>query len=102
MFPIYQNGLTIDRINNDLGYSKDNCRWVNIKIKSRNTRKIRSNNESGYRGVSWKSKNKKWVVQITVNSKKIHIGLFDTAINGALAYDKYITDNNLEHTKNFS
>ena len=35
------------------------------------------------------------------DSKTIYIGSFDTAIDGAVAYDKYIIDNNLEHTKNF-
>lgn len=33
-------GLTLDRINNSIGYSPDNCRWVSRKNQSRN----RSNN----------------------------------------------------------
>lgn len=32
-------GMTIDRINNDLGYSKENCRWVTYKENNRNTRR---------------------------------------------------------------
>jgi len=28
MLPSYKKGLTIDRINNDDGYYKDNCRWA--------------------------------------------------------------------------
>lgn len=28
MFPTYIEGLTIDRIKNELGYYKDNCRWA--------------------------------------------------------------------------
>lgn len=31
-------GLELDRINNDLGYSPDNCRWV-TKIENRNNRR---------------------------------------------------------------
>jgi hypothetical protein len=34
-------GLTIERINNDLGYSKDNCKWATMKEQSRNRRSNR-------------------------------------------------------------
>jgi hypothetical protein len=34
----YAEGLQIDRINNDLGYSPNNCRWVTPKIQSNNRR----------------------------------------------------------------
>ena len=101
MYPSYQEGLSIDRNDNDKGYSKDNCRWATRDIQSRNTRVLRSRNKSGYRGVHWYKVSKKWISQIRVDSKKIYIGSFDTAIDGAVAYDKYIIDNNLEHTLNF-
>lgn len=32
-------GMSIDRINNDSGYSKDNCRWADKKTQANNTRK---------------------------------------------------------------
>lgn len=34
----YQKGLTIDRINNNGNYEPMNCRWVSLKINTRNTR----------------------------------------------------------------
>lgn len=37
----YRQGLSIDRIDNDKGYSPDNCRWVTSKEQSRNMRKNR-------------------------------------------------------------
>lgn len=37
----YQDNLSIDRIDNNKGYSPDNCRWATAKIQSRNKRNNR-------------------------------------------------------------
>lgn len=37
----YKEGLTIDRKNNNKGYSPDNCRWVDRKIQGNNKRNCR-------------------------------------------------------------
>lgn len=37
----YQQGLVIDRINNNAGYGPSNCRWVTVKENARNTRRNR-------------------------------------------------------------
>lgn len=41
---------TIDRINNDKGYSPDNCRWVDMKVQNNNKSNItnRSNGDEKY------------------------------------------------------
>ena len=98
----YKEGLSIDRENNNSGYSPDNCRWVKKEIQARNTRQIMITNKSGYRGVSWHKRYNKWVAKINVDKKRIYLGYFEDKIEAAKAYDKYVIDNNLEHTRNFT
>lgn len=102
MYPTYQEGLTLDRIDVDSNYSKDNCRWANNITQAQNRQKLQSNNTSGYRGVCWNKKDKKYQVQIKVNKKQIYLGHFNEAIDGAKAYDKYVIKNNLQHPLNFN
>ncbi len=101
MYPSYQEGLTIDRIDVNGNYEPSNCRWVEDVVQKRNTRKLQKNNTSGYRGVYFDKYANKWSVIIGVNKKKIKIGYFKTAEEGARAYDKYVIVNNLEHPTNF-
>lgn len=96
----YKDNLSIDRINNNLGYFPSNCRWATQEIQSRNTRRIRENNSSGYRGVSFKKAINKFQCRINVDKKQIYLGVYITAIDAAKTYDKYVLDNNLEHTIN--
>ena len=102
MYPSFIEGLTLDRENPNGNYEKSNCRWANKTVQARNTQRLRKDNSSGYRGVSWHKRDLVWNVRISVDNKRIHLGYFNTALDGALAYDNYITVNNLEHTKNFT
>ena len=36
----WENGLTIDRIDNDRGYSPDNCRWTTMEVQLKNRRQV--------------------------------------------------------------
>ena len=102
MYPSYAEGLTLDRINPHGDYEKSNCRWATKTIQARNTRRIMATNKSGYRGVHYNKRDKKWVSQITIDKKVIYLGTFKTSIEAAKAYDKYVIDNGLEHTTNFN
>lgn len=96
----YKDNLKIDRIDNNGNYEPSNCRWVEQNIQSRNTRRLRSTNTSGYRGVSWHKRQNKFNSRILVDGKMINLGSFIDKIEAAKAYDKYVIDNNLEHTTN--
>lgn len=48
---------------------------------------LRTDNTSRYRGVSWHSSAMKWTAFITVNQKTRYLGLFNSPIDAAIAYD---------------
>lgn len=92
----YIEGHTLDRINNDVGYNPDNCRWVSMKIQAHN-RRASKNNTSGYIGVYYNKRDNLIYTNITHNRKSIHIGTFKTFEEAALARNKYIIKNKLPH-----
>ena len=87
-------GLSIDRIDNNKNYCPDNCRWTTSTIQNRNQR-LRKDNTSGYRGVSYHKSSRKYQVRIRLG-KSIHLGLYPTPEDGAVAYNNYIIANDLE------
>lgn len=40
MYPTFEEGLTLDRIDNNSKYCKDNCRWATKLMQSRNRRNV--------------------------------------------------------------
>ena len=68
-------GLTLERINNNLGYCKENCKWATRTEQQRNQR-VRKTSLTGVAGVSFYSRDKNWRASIVVNGKCIHLGYF--------------------------
>ena len=89
-------GYTLDRIDNDKGYSPDNCRWADATTQAVNQR-MQKNNTSGFVGVSWDISKNKWVAHIKVNKVGINLGCFPTKEEAVLARDNYIIENKLPH-----
>lgn len=81
--------LSLDRINNDLGYCKSNCKWSTGKEQTNNQR-IRKDNQSGYRGVYFRKNRNHWVAEFNT----VYIGSFKSPLEASLAYENYITTNN--------
>ena len=97
MYPTWEEGLSLDRIDTNGNYEIGNCRWTTQSIQQHNTRDIKSNNTSGFRGVYWHKNSNAWRSQIKINNKKIQLGSFHTALEAAKAYERYVRLNNLEH-----
>ena len=89
----WKHGLTIDRANNNKGYSPSNCRFVNRIIQGRNQRTRKTNKIS--RGVD--IHNGSFRVRITVNKKTIFLGRFNSKKKAVLARDEYIRANKLKY-----
>ena len=80
-------GMDTDHIN---GIRVDN-RKCNLRICTQTQNKlnvrIHKDNISGYKGVSWHKRTKKWRARITKEHKIINLGLFENKENAAHAYD---------------
>lgn len=79
--------MFVDHINgNGLDCRKSNLRLCTNAENGRNS-KIPITNLSGYKGVCWHKATQKWIVQINVNGKRTHIGLFENKLDAAIAYN---------------
>ena len=93
----YEDGLTIDRIDNDKGYFPDNCRWV--------TRKVQNSNRSNNRLITYDNRTQtltQWAEEFNIHPATLTARLNKMPIDEALKWsfgskwlnnrpDKYIT-----------
>lgn len=82
------DGMVTDHINgNKLDNRKSNLR---VCTRQQNNINVGLNkaNTSGYKGVAWHKRNKKWRAIIKYNKKSIWLGLYDTKEEAAIAYNK--------------
>jgi len=84
---IIENNQEIDhKDTNRLNNLEDNLR-ICTKAQNSHNQKIKSNNTSGYKGVTFHKRNKKYQAQIVINNKQKHLGTFKEIEDAARAYN---------------
>ena len=69
-----------------------NNKWLNLReatsSQNKANTKKRIDNTTGFKGVYWHKKSKKFVASIKLDYKKIHLGLYLNIIDAARSYDR--------------
>ena len=85
---------SLDRKDNEKGYSKDNCRWATSLQQVLNRRKNK-NNTSGYVGVTWDKRRSNWVAQVSIDYKHKQLGTYDSPLKAYKAYLAFTSNREL-------
>lgn len=87
----YEEGLTLDRIDVNGDYCKENCRWIPKARQCQGTRKRRDKWTSKYKGVALQPSGL-WLAQIQKDHVVYRSGPHVNEIDAAIGYDKMATD----------
>ena len=88
---LYMSGIWPEPLPDHKDGNGLNNAWSNIRIATHSQNgansKIKSNNSSGFKGVSRTKNGKRWRTYITLNGKQKNLGVFDTAEEASINYE---------------
>ena len=88
----YSDNLTIERIDSNSNYCPSNCKFITNEEQSLN-RRTRVDNKYGVRGVSWSKKHKKLILRLSVDGKRVFIGLYNSLDDAIKAKETFMENN---------
>lgn len=88
----YIDGFELDKdllVDGNKIYSPETCTFIPQEL-NKFLSNVKSNNTSGYIGVSWHKSSKKWQSTISdIDTKtRVYLGLFDTPLEASMSYQK--------------
>lgn len=81
------DGTSLDRVDSNLSYSKENCRWADIETQTKN-KKGHGGKFSKFKGAYYSSKDDRWFSSIQYQDYKGYLGTFPDELSAAKAWDK--------------
>ena len=89
---LYMTGNFPENFIDHINHIKDDNRWANLRDATNSQNQAnqlkRKNNKSGYKGVAYYKRDKKWHARIMYMKKRIHIGYYTTPEEAYEAYKK--------------
>lgn len=85
--PVVVDHINGNKTDNRIDNLRNCCQHINQLNKNN---KLRGDNTSGTRGVSWDSSREKWEAYITLKGRRKHLGRHDTKEQAATARGNYV------------